>query len=168
MRRSLFAIVTLMGTAFAGQHAPLPPALMQAKTVYIDNQAGRAAFADKCYQELTKWGRFKVVSDPKSADVIFRITSMTRSTGLHGSTSSRTNGTYDSGTYDSTTTGDVNLREAHASFTRIDMVEEKTGQVLWSDTRSWGNLFTGFRSATKAVVKELRKRMEEQEKQDNK
>jgi hypothetical protein len=42
-------------------------------------------------------------------------------------------------------------------------VLDKSGIVLWSDTRRWGNLFTGFKSATREVVKELRKRIEEQE-----
>lgn len=141
---------------------------MHAKTVYIDNEAGQANFADKCYQELTKWGRFKIVSDPKAADVIFRITAMTRSAGMHGTSTSHTRGTYDSDTYNADTSGNVDLAETQIGFTRIDMVEAKTGQVLWSDTRRWGNVFTGFRSATKAVVKELRKRIEEQETQDRK
>jgi Putative zinc- or iron-chelating domain len=51
-----------------------------------------------------------------------------------------------------------------ADFTTISAVGP-TGQVLWSDTRRWGNLFTGFRSATRGVIKELRQRRDEQEKQ---
>jgi hypothetical protein len=120
--------------AFAGKHAPLPPTLMEAKTVYIDNQSGNAAFADRCYDELRRWGRFKIVPDPKGADIIFRISTATHSTGARAS-----------------------------STTTIEVLEASTGQVLWSDSRPWGNLYTGFRSATRAVVKELKKRVQEQE-----
>ena len=92
-----------------------------------------------------------MVDDPKSADVIFRISTNTRSTGLHGQTTQYGNNS------------NTDLYETRVGFTRIEMLEAQSGQVLWSDTRRWGNMFTGFRSATKAVVKELRKRIEEQE-----
>jgi hypothetical protein len=47
-------------------------------------------------------------------------------------------------------------------FTTISVLDQ-SGQGLWSDTRRWGNLFVGFRSATRSVIKELRKRIDEQE-----
>jgi hypothetical protein len=51
-----FFAVTLMLTSldFAGQHVPLPPALMAAKTLYIENNSHNAKVADRCYDELTK------------------------------------------------------------------------------------------------------------------
>lgn len=138
-------------------HAPLPPALMQAKTVYIDNQSGTASFTDRCYDELSKWGRFKIVSDPKEADIVFRISSFTHTAGATATTTTTD--------YGSTATSNTDISENRYGFTRIDVLASSTGQVLWSDTHRWGNLFTGFKSATREVVKELRKRIEEQEAQ---
>ena len=83
--RSVAAVSLLSVFAFAGQHAPLPPQLMSAKTVYIENNTGQASFADKCYDELTKWGRFRVVSDPKQADLTFQIGARVHTYGYSGS-----------------------------------------------------------------------------------
>ena len=59
-------------------HAPLPASVMAAKTVYIDNQTSEAAITDRAYDALTKWGRFKIVKDPKDADLVLRFTANTR------------------------------------------------------------------------------------------
>jgi hypothetical protein len=40
--------------------------------------------------------------------------------------------------------------------------DAKNGNNLWGDSKKWGNLYTGFHSATKGLIQELRKRMEEQ------
>jgi len=141
--------------AFAGKHAPLPPALMEARTVYIDNQSGNAAFADRCYDELRKWGRFKIVPGPKGADIIFRISAATHSAGARASTTTTL--------YGNTASSDTDITQNRYGVTTIEVLEPPTGQVLWSDSRPWGNLYTGFRSATRAVVKELKKRVQEQE-----
>jgi hypothetical protein len=50
-----------------------------------------------------------------------------------------------------------------ARITYMTAIDPKTGNVLWSDQKPWGSLYTGFRSATRSLVKELRKRIEEQE-----
>src|SRR5258708_39910555 len=54
---------------------PVPSELMQAKSVYILNAAASSKDARECAEELSTWGRFKLVSDPKDADVIFRLSS---------------------------------------------------------------------------------------------
>jgi len=149
----VFAILLCACACFASRHAPLPPALMSAKTLYIENNSGEAKLADRCYDELSKWGRFKIVSDPKQADVIFQIGTHARTYGYSGHSTTDANGN-----------SNTSLTEDRASFTTISVVDA-TGKVLWSDTRRWGSLFTGFRSATREVIKELKKRMEEQGKQ---
>lgn len=123
-------------------HAPLPPALMNAKTIFIDNQSGDADLLDKCYDELTKWGRFKIVADPKDADVAFRIQKSSRNSGY----SERTD-----------PWGNTHADADTQHYTTISVVD-KDGNVLWSDTRPWRM----FSSATRNVVKELRQRMESQ------
>lgn len=143
--------ISVMGVAKT-VHAPLPPELMSAKTVYIANESGDAKLADRCYSELREWGRFTIVTDPKQADLVFRIGTSTRTTGYSADT------TPDYGGSSST-----DIRANHSSRTQIDVINRATGAVLWSDSKAWGDLYTGFRSATKGVIKELRKRMEEQE-----
>jgi hypothetical protein len=147
-----FLVVLILSTlSFGGQHAPLPQTLMAAKTLYIENNSGNAKLADRCYDELSKWGRFRIVSDPKDADIVFQLGTHVQTYGYSGSSHSD-----DNGNTNTTLTAD------RAGFTTISVLD-KSGLVLWSDTRRWGNLFTGFKSATREVVKELRKRVEEQE-----
>jgi len=122
---------------------------MSAKTLYIENNPGEAKLADPCYDELSKWGRFKIVSDPKQADVIFQI-----------------------GNYrDCREAGPVRGKRCIAipvgvcrgmsAVAVCPSVSDATAKVLWSDTRRWVSLFTGFRSVTREVIKELKRRMEE-------
>lgn len=151
---ALLCLAVCLASSAKTVHAPLPPALLEAKSVYIQNDAGSADFADKCYSELSAWGRFTVVTDPKKADLIFRISSSTRTTGYHGDTSADTYGGGSS----------TDIHAVQSSRTQIDVIERSSGNVLWSESKAWGGLYTGFRSATKSIIKELRKRMEEQNK----
>jgi hypothetical protein len=57
--------------------APLPASVIAAKTVYIDNQTGHSEIADRAYDALSKWGRFKIVKDAKDADLVLRFTANT-------------------------------------------------------------------------------------------
>jgi hypothetical protein len=58
--------------------APLPASVIAAKTVYIDNQTGHPEITDRAYDELTKWGRFKILKDAKDADLVLRFTANTK------------------------------------------------------------------------------------------
>ncbi len=148
----LFAFTVCPSVLGHTEHAPLPPKVMQAKSVYIENHTGSATFADRAYDELKKWGRFRIVNDAKDADLVLLLTAREYVTGSY------TNGHLsDSGYYaESTTT----TKHGKTCLTVLDPV---TGTALWEDTRSWGTIFQGFRSATRSLVKELRKRIEEQE-----
>ena len=133
-----FIAVTLPTGAFA-RKAPIPAELMQAKTVYI--QSYSKSDVRECSEELTKWGRLKIVSDPKDADVIVRIGSHTGSSGY-------------------TRTGNV-LTPNTSLLITVEIVQASTQKALWSGTQSWSPF---RRTPTKNLVKELRKRVEEQEK----
>src|SRR5260370_2387176 len=64
----LFAFVVCLSAHANTKHAPLPEQVLKAKTVYVDNQSGLASLGDKAYDELSKWGRFKIVMSAKDAD----------------------------------------------------------------------------------------------------
>ena len=84
-------------------------------------------------------------------------------TGYNTNTTGTAQGTADasgniqlSGTSQSRTNAEV------ARITFMTTIDPKTGNAIWSDQKLWGNLYSGFRSATRSLVKELRKRIEEQ------
>jgi hypothetical protein len=76
MRRFLSLVyVLVVAVAWAaGSRAPLPKALEEAKTAYVQNDSWHSSTADQCSDELSKWGRFKLVGDRKEADLVFHIT----------------------------------------------------------------------------------------------
>lgn len=164
MRRPfiVFAICLFITvTVHAGdKHAPLPERLLQAKTLYLDNQSGEASLADRAYDELTKWGRYKVVQDRKYADIILLLSAREYHGGYVTTGNIYANqNNYGSGT---TTTGTVTTRtqEITSGTTYITFIDASGGDSLWADAREWGR----FRSATRGIIKDLRKRVEEQEK----
>jgi len=79
---SAFTLLFVFLTAAKEKHhLPLPPVVFTAKTVFIDNQTGMAKLGDRAYEELQKWGRFQIVSDPKQADLIFLLTAQEHNAG---------------------------------------------------------------------------------------
>jgi hypothetical protein len=141
------------------KHAPLPELVIQAKTVYIVNLAGNASFRDKAYDEITKWGRYKVVSKREDADLIFVLSAREYTTTMV--TNSNTTGTVDE-------SGNVNLQgQSHTTtvehgITYLTVADPKSGDEMWSDSKAWGSLLTGFHSATRGLIENLRKRIDEQ------
>ena len=142
-----FAALTIFSViAFAKQNAPppLPPELMQAKTIYVQNFNATRKDLRECNDEFSKWGQFRVVSDPKDADIIIRIRHSVGNGGL------RVTGTSVSSTI--------------SFIVTIDVMKEPSGGILWSDWRG----DQGFTSGAKNVMKALRKHFEEQEKAEGK
>jgi hypothetical protein len=139
----LVTLVALCAGVFA-KHAPLPSELMQAKSAYIQNAGASPKDARECADELSTWGRFKLVSDSKDADVIFRLSSAI------ANSCTRVTSTSISST-------------SHYMVT-IYVLQKASGNVLWSDSRAQ-QLFS---SGAKSVVKELSKRVAEQEKAEGK
>jgi hypothetical protein len=133
-------------------HAPLPAKVLSAKSVYIENH-GSAKNADKAYDELKKWGRWEIVQDRAKADLVLMLSAQ------EGQSSTGQTQTYDptpapgmggAGTWKYGTT-----HSATGGSTHLELVEAKTGQTLYADTKG----------TTGRTIKELRKRIEEQEKE---
>jgi hypothetical protein len=65
--------------------APVPPALLNAKTVFISNAGADSGLfphpfsgdPDRAYNEfyagIQAWGRYQIVTDPSGADVVFEL-----------------------------------------------------------------------------------------------
>jgi hypothetical protein len=50
--------------------APLPAKVINAKTIFIQNDSGHAEIADKAYRALSAWGRYQIVDSSAKADLI--------------------------------------------------------------------------------------------------
>jgi hypothetical protein len=133
------------------EHAPLPSQLFSAKTLFIENQAS-ADTADRAYDELKKWGRFEIVTDRTRADLIMSLSiKLPEHTGGHVSVWN-SDGTYSSGHVSGGTLG----------YTYLTILDAKTGESLYSDTKRW----VAFGSATRNMIKDLQKRIESQVQKD--
>lgn len=131
------ALVLVVSPIHAGdKRPPLPPAVMAAKTVYIDNQTGHSEITDRAYDALTKWGRFTILKDAKDADLILQFTADTkgRPTPPHNDI-------------------DISPTPVHLS------VLDPTNSVLWFVSKN-----EPFHSQTRLDIGEFKKRIEEQEK----
>jgi hypothetical protein len=109
----------------------LPAAVFTAKTIYIDNQANDAGLQNSAYLALTKWGHFQVVDAADKADVVLRLTGRAFVKSVP-----------------SDTPPDMSLKPSHAAsatllpngaeaapdgFTRLTLLDAKSGTALWSD-----------------------------------
>lgn len=159
-------ILTANSTA-KDRHLPLPPQITTAKTVYIDNQSGNAKLGDRAYEQLQKWGRFQVVQDRKQADLIFLLSAREYVRG-YTTSGSDTTGTIDANGNINTSTSPTSSRPVSVGYTYLTVIDPKTGNNLWSDSKQWGNLYTGFHSATKGLIDELEKRINEEQPSGNK
>jgi hypothetical protein len=130
----------------------------------LDNKTGYEVFADRAYDELEKWGRFRVVQSAKDADLVVLLSASLYHGGYVTSGTSQQHGTVDNdgnvNIYGSTQSTSVPVR---VGYTHLYVIDPTNGESLWSDTKRWGNLFTGFHSATRSLIRELRERIEESE-----
>lgn len=166
MRNLLFTALTIacLGSpslSAVRKYAPMPDMVFKAKTVYLDDQSGYPGAGDKAFQELTKWGRFKVVSDRKGADLILLL-STREYTGGYMTNSSGQVYSSGGGAYGNATSIGVPLRVVYGYLTFID---PSNGEMVWSEAKraSWGTGHT-----VHAMFDELRKRFAEQESTDAK
>ncbi len=142
----------------AVQHAPLPTKVLTAKTIYIENASGRADMADKAYTELRAWGRYQIVQTKDKADVIMVLSVTSEQT--EGTEISQANSyNYKTGAW---TQGTVTVPDtATWRFSQVKLVDPSTGDVEWSDQLVQRRKY----SATEELIKALRHRIEEQERQ---
>lgn len=139
------------------QHAPLPAKVLTAKSVYIENNSGHADIADKTFTQLKAWGRYQIVDDKKKADLVLVLTTSTSQTDTTRAawvnTYNSKTGAWTNGTVNTPTTENVD-------YTRLTVVDPGSGDIMWADQMEWSRRY----SATEELVKELRGRIEEQEK----
>ena len=144
-------LVGLMGAPCLAKKGPAPlhPKILAAKTVYLENH-GSAKLAGKAYDELKKWGRWEMVEDRTKADLVI-IVSLEKGQSSGGTTStydpSKANSPTGGWTYGTTTS-------SSPDSVHLELVDSKTGQTIYTDMGGTAH----------GIIKELRKRIEEQKK----
>jgi len=63
-------------------------------------------------------------------------------------------GTVDSSGNINTSSNQPTQRMSTVGYTYLTVFDAKSGDNLWSESKRWGNLYTGFRSATKGLIDE--------------
>lgn len=134
------------------------PKIQSSKTVYFDDQTGIDAVGAAALAQLKKWGRFQIVQDKKSADLVLLLSADPYNGGYIIFASGQT-GTVDSGHVQEDRvpnyTRQSSVRDAH-----LTVIDPKTGQNLWTDSHVWGGLLTGANSVGERLVKKLEKQVE--------
>jgi len=89
MRQGIIIAIILAAvtTAFAGDTKklprplpPLPQAVLDAKTIYVDNQGTDARLTARANAEIKQWGRLTVIDDRTKADVTLVISTQLEGT----------------------------------------------------------------------------------------
>jgi hypothetical protein len=120
----------------------LPPKVMQAETVAIVCDACLRDMAEAkpaALKALEDWGRFEVRPNPKHVDLIFLLSA----NPYLG---------------DYVTRDGPDTRPVHVDVTFMNVIDPRTGESLWGDSRQWGSWFVA--RATKDLMAEFREQLE--------
>lgn len=150
----LFTLVAASASLCAQKQAAHSTRILDAKTVYFldkteSHEVGAAALA-----ELKKWGKYKIVSSPKEADLVlllsadpFRDGDILFASGQTGSMNA-----------DGRVVTDPVPNYTRAAPTRsayLTVIDAKTDEKLWSAEHVWGGLLTGYNTAGVRLVRKL-------------
>jgi hypothetical protein len=142
------------------KHSSLPAAVVNAKTVYVDNQTTTADLQTAVYTELAKWGRLQIVDTPPKADIVLRLSNGNYVKFVEGSTTpTASDPKASNGSAPQNSVTPVSEKSSGADTevppgsTRISVIDPKSNNSLWSDVRKTNNpkaathLLDGLREA---------------------
>lgn len=151
------ALLAVVCAVLLAQNSTVPPdsthALVQAKTIYLvsghvkyfktkgfkTHLVEDSPFEEPSHKELEKWGRFRVVEDAKSADLLVRV--------------------YETGTMHPVPVGVVNTG---SGVIILDVVHPASKKILWYAAKNAG-LSWSTNTAVAGLFKNLREYVEGQE-----
>ena len=132
----------------APKHPAISAKILAAKSVYFDNQTGDSAVGRQALRELNLWGRFQVVGRAQAQLLLVLSTEEFNDDDFPS----------DRGGFDPNT---LHLpRKPLNAF--LTVIERTSGDRLWIDSRPWGGLLTGEKSAGRRLIARFRKRVEHQ------
>jgi len=157
---SVFSLITLIVPVAAQAQRQLAqsPRILSAKSVYFEDRTGVDAVSNEALGQLKKWGRFRIVQDRKQADLIFLLSADPYKGGYIIMSGGQTATVDDHGKISEDRIPNYN-KQAPVRSAFLTVIDPKTGENLWSDSRRWGGLLTGFNSVGARLVKELEKQI---------
>jgi len=117
------------------RHAPVPPKILTAHTIYIDNETPDAELQLDAVMALSKWGRFDIVDAPEKADIVLRLLG---STFVKYTPTQQVPAKYDPKPATPFAADGDEL--APAGYTRLQVFEPKGGSLLWEEVRKTSNV----------------------------
>jgi hypothetical protein len=144
----------LANPALAQKQLAHSPRILSAKSVYLNNRTGSDAVGTNALGQLKKWGKFRIVADPKQADLIFLLSADPYKGGNIIFASGQT-GTIDDGHVAEDPIPNYN-KQSPTRYAYLTVIDRNTGDNLWSDQHLWGGLLTGFNSVGAHLIKELK------------
>jgi hypothetical protein len=130
------ALVVVAGVMLVGPDmargntkASVPEKVLAARKIYVENRTNDVLLQNDTYLELAKWGRFQIVDSAKKADVVLRLNG--------GSTVTLVETGDKTYLYNSSVGGrwQESTEQVPEGFTRLTLIDPKTGSTLWSDQR---------------------------------
>lgn len=127
--------------------------ISSAQTACFRNQTGNISVGRNALIELNKWGRFRIVQDPKQADLILLL-SLEEYRGPDS-------GVRQPGDLDNPDVSHIPKwdRQRQTKYAYLTVIDPNTGANLWSAEHVWGGLLTGFNSVGQRLVKKLEKQI---------
>ena len=117
------------------RHAPVPSKILTARTIFVDNQTPDAELQLDAVMGLSKWGRFNIVEAPQRADIVVRLIG---STFVQYVPVQQVPAKYEAKPVTPQTAEGEEL--APAGYTRLQVIEPKSGGLLWEEVRKTGNV----------------------------
>ena len=146
MRKILFAAFLFCFIQAYAKTPEVPDELLNAKTAYVKNEGAQPKDIEKFIKLLTEWGRFELVKNPESADILITLnTQLQYRTVRMPSTSGGLGG--------------INTQQVLISYIKIFKAKDST--TLWSDE-------TMDTKDPKYLVDNLKSKMKKKEKDKEK
>jgi hypothetical protein len=147
--------VVVMGTLDAASgtirvddmYRALPPKVFAAKSVAVVCDACPRTMAKAgpaALEALTDWDRYTLIADPRKADLVF-VVSANPYLG------------------DFATRDGPDKRPVAVDITYVNVVDPRTGEDLWGDSRQWGYMFVG--KATRDLIDEFETQLKRESRQ---
>jgi hypothetical protein len=153
--RIIFVLTSLLAAnpVVAQKQLAQSPRILSAKSVYLNNQTGSDAVGKNALAQLKKWGKFRLICDPKLADLIFLLSADPYKGGNIILASGQT-GSVNDGHVTEDAAPNYN-KQSPTRYAYLTVIDPKTGDNLWSDGHVWGGLLTGRNSVGERLIKEL-------------
>jgi hypothetical protein len=155
----MLASLVFPGSSHAQKQLAKSPKILSAKTVFFHNETGVETVGTATVAQLRKWGRFQIVRDKQTADLILLLSADPYNGGYIIFASGQT-GTVDARGNIEQDRVPIYNRLAPVRDAYLTVIDPRSGQSLWSDSHVWGGLLTGKNSVGARLVQKLQKQIE--------